>query len=182
MYQGDIEIRLARMEDSDAIATVMKSSFAEFEMLYTPEGFSATTPNPEAVRRRMLEGPVWVACNHEDILGTAAAVARGSTLYIRGMAVLPSARGRAIGEQLLRTIETYARASAFDDLLLSTTPFLTRAIALYERFKFRRIELGPTDLFGTPLFSMRKTLLHDDSPDAQEKPNSTTDADSRSGC
>jgi ribosomal protein S18 acetylase RimI-like enzyme len=43
-------------------------------------------------------------------------------------------------------------------MLLSTAPFLDRAIRLYERFGFRRTNEGPHDLFGTPLFSMEKVI------------------------
>jgi putative acetyltransferase len=152
----DVEIRLATIEDSEAIAAVLKAAFAEFEMLYTAEGFRATTPDAEQVRHRMAEGPVWVALDGDIIVGTCSAIGRATSLYIRGMAVLTSARGRKVGEQLLSHIESYARASAFNGLLLSTTPFLHKAIALYERFGFRRIASGPTELFGTALFTMEK--------------------------
>src|SRR5260370_227302 len=43
-------------------------------------------------------------------------------------------------------------------MYLSTTPFLDRAIRLYERFGFQRSDEGPLDLFGTPLFTMTKRL------------------------
>jgi ribosomal protein S18 acetylase RimI-like enzyme len=75
------------------------------------------------------------------------------------MAVSPSARGQKIGELLLTHVELFARAQNFRHLLLSTTPFLDRAIRLYERFGFRRCGEGVHDLFGTPLFSMEKTLF-----------------------
>ncbi len=156
MSKVDVEIRFATVEDSNAVAGILNAAFAEFEMLYTPEGFRATTPDAEQVRQRMVEGPVWVALDRHNIVGTSAAVGRGTSLYIRGMAVLPVSRGRKIGEQLLKHIESYAHAMAYDGLLLSTTPFLLKAIALYERFGFRRVATGPTDLFGTPLFSMEK--------------------------
>jgi hypothetical protein len=45
-------------------------------------------------------------------------------------------------------------------LFLSTTPFLTHAIVLYEGLGFQRSNEGPHDLFGTPLFTMVKTLGH----------------------
>jgi hypothetical protein len=44
---------------------------------------------------------------------------------------------------------------------VSTTPFLLRAITLYERCGFRRTGDGPEDLSGTPLFTMEKTLPDD---------------------
>jgi hypothetical protein len=42
--------------------------------------------------------------------------------------------------------------------VLSTTPFLDAAIALYERCGFRRTAGGPLELAGTPLFTMEKRL------------------------
>jgi len=86
----------------------------------------------------MNEGPVWVAVEERAIIGTASAVGKAESLYIRGMAVLPSARGQKVGELLLLQIESFASAEGYKSLVLSTTPFLTRAIRLYERAGFRR--------------------------------------------
>jgi GNAT superfamily N-acetyltransferase len=106
----------------------------------------------------MTEGPVWVVIRDQAIVGTASAVSQGEYLYVRGMAVLPNARGQKIGALLLAHIESFASANGFTRLFLSTTPFLSSAIRLYERFGFRRIDDGPHDLFGTPLFTMEKLL------------------------
>jgi ribosomal protein S18 acetylase RimI-like enzyme len=57
--------------------------------------------------------------------------------------VLPRARGGRLGQALMRHIEGYARAEGFERLFLSTTPFLTSAIRLYERMGFRRGGEGP---------------------------------------
>ncbi len=113
----------------------------------------------------MGEGPVWVAVRNDAIVGTASAVPQGEALYIRGMAVLPAARGHKVGELLLKQIESYAAAHGYKSLFLSTTPFLARAIRLYERFGFCRSSDGPHNLFGTPLFTMVKTL----EPSASER-------------
>jgi hypothetical protein len=57
-------------------------------------------------------------------------------------------------------------------LFLSTAPFLTRAISLYEQFGFLRSNEGPHTLFGTPIFTMRKVLnseAKDDTAPQREK-------------
>jgi GNAT superfamily N-acetyltransferase len=108
----------------------------------------------------MSEGPAWVALHNETIVGTASAVIQGAALYIRGMAVLPAARGRKVGELLLEEIESFAATQGLQSLVLSTTPFLSRAIRLYEHFGFVRRSDGPDDLFGTPLFTMVKRLSY----------------------
>lgn len=108
---------------------------------------------------RAKEGPVWVALHDGRIVGTASAISKGDSLYIRGMAVIPIARGKGVGHDLLSHIENFAKANSVSRLFLSTTPFLDRAIRLYERFGFRRTDQGPHELFGTPLFTMEKFLL-----------------------
>jgi GNAT superfamily N-acetyltransferase len=153
-----IVIRRAGPEDAQAIAEVLHQSFLEFKPLYTDGGFAATTPNAEQVLVRMREGPVWVALREGEPLGTVAAIAKGESVYIRGMAVRPTARGSGAGAALLRQVEEWAASERYTRLFLSTTPFLASAIRLYERFGFRQTDDGFHDLSGTPLFTMEKRL------------------------
>lgn len=153
-----IQIRIATLDDATSIASVMHESFVEYESSYTHEAFAATAPTSEQIQNRMSEGPIWVALQHHTIVGTVAVVPKSETLYIRGMAILPTTRGQGIGRLLLQHIEVFATRHSYERLCLSTTPFLTRAIRLYEQFGFRRSDEGPHDLFETPLFTMVKTL------------------------
>jgi len=153
-----MQLRLATPADGEAIASVLSKSFAEYEPLYTAEGFTATVLNPERVEARMNEGPVWVAIDEGVVVGTVSVVVKAEGLYIRGMAVDPAARGKSIGRKLLDTAEAFAMRNNCDRLFLSTTPFLDRAIKLYEHYGFRRSDEGPDDLFGTPLFTMIKLM------------------------
>jgi GNAT superfamily N-acetyltransferase len=153
-----MEILLATKEDAPAIESVLSAAFSEYEPLYTPAGYAATTPNAERIRERMSEGPCWVASHGGAIVGTVAAVARGEGVYVRSMAVLPAARGLGVGRALLGKVERFALGAGASQLYLSTTPFLDRAILLYEHNGFRRTDEGPQELFGTPLFTMVKGL------------------------
>lgn len=144
--------------DAPSISSLLYESFLEYKSSYTEKGFTATTPPSDQILDRLKEGPTWVALQEETIVGTVSAVSKEDSLYIRGMAILPSARGQRIGERLLKQIEDYASEHAFRILLLSTTPFLSRAIRLYEHYGFKRSDEGPNHLFGTPLFSMRKVI------------------------
>jgi putative acetyltransferase len=153
-----IRIRMAVPEDAPSIASVLLESFIEYQPLYTQEGFAATTPASDQIRNRIEEGPVWVALDNDAILGTISVVPKEDSLYVRGMAILPAARGQGIGELLLKQVERFAFEQSFKRLFLSTTPFLYRAIRLYERYGFRRSSEGPDNLFGTPLFTMEKIL------------------------
>ena len=159
MPATEIEIRRAFLEDAPTIATVLLDSFIEFRGLYSDDGFAATTPGAEKVRLRMQEGPVWVALLRGAVSGTISAVLIADSAYIRGMAVVPSARGSGIGVALLQHAEDWAINQRCLRLFLSTTPFLGSAIRLYERSGFHRVENGPHELFGTPLFTMGKKIV-----------------------
>ena len=158
MAQSDTSIRNAVIDESPAIASVLRGAFIEYEPLYTPAAFVATTLNSDQIRERWDEGPVWIAEQDGNIVGTVAAVPKTSGLYIRSMAVLPSARGQGIAGRLLNEIENFAVTRHQRRLFLSTTPFLHEAIRLYERFGFQRTDEVPHDLFGTPLFTMAKLM------------------------
>jgi len=152
-----MQIHRATHADADQIAAVLVASFREFEPLYTPGGFRATTPSAGEIAARLPEGPVWVAKEGVTIVGTVSAVEKGEEIYIRSMAVLPTARGRGIAAQLLTVVHAFAISQGARVLSLSTTPFLTAAIRLYERSGFQASP-EPLDLLGTPLIRMVKPL------------------------
>jgi putative acetyltransferase len=154
---SEAQVRRATVDDAKSVASVLRQAFAEYEPLYTEQGYAATTPGAGEIAARMGQGPVWVAVYREQIVGTGSVVSKLEGIYIRGMAVIPSARGLGIGRRLLDEIQRFAIAQGCTRLFLSTTPFLNTAIRLYEAFGFRRTNDGH-DLFGTPLFTMEKTV------------------------
>lgn len=156
---GSLEIRRAEIGDAAAISSLLVNSFEEYQSLYTPEGYAATAITSEQVANRVREGPIWVAISSRNVVGTVSVVIRKDSLYIRGMAVRPTARGQRIGELLIAEVEKFSRSKNSRRLFLSTTPFLHRAIRLYQRLGFQRIDASPSDLYGTPLFTMEKFLL-----------------------
>jgi ribosomal protein S18 acetylase RimI-like enzyme/uncharacterized protein (DUF952 family) len=140
-----------------AVAAVLASAFAAYRPQYTERAFDATTPSADALRARFGEGPVWIAIDGERPVGTVAAVPRGDGLYVRSMAVSPTARGRKLGARLLDEAVAEARLHGIVRLTLSTTPFLAEAIGLYERHGFHRTG-EMLDLYGTPLIAMERRL------------------------
>jgi len=151
-----IEIRLAVPNDAGAISMILAEAFAEYEPLYTKEGYAATTPKSDVIKNRFGEGKIWVAVLNKEIVGTVSVVPENESLYIRSMAILTQARRRKIGERFLKRIEDFANKNDYKRLTLSTTPFLNRAIRLYENFGF--VRNGNDDLHGTPLITMEKNL------------------------
>ena len=154
-----LQIRIAAPDDAAQIAATLQRSFLDYEPSYTTEAFAATVSTLAGIQERMKEGPIWVALENEMLVGTVSVVPKDEALYVRGMAVDPAARGRGTGRKLLECAEAFAIQSGCKRLFLSTTPFLTRAITLYEHYGFSRTDEGPHDLYGTPLFTMVKPLL-----------------------
>ena len=154
-----IQIRQATPPDAPVLAEILHESFVEYQALYTQEAFAATALNADQILTRMREGPVWLASREAEVLGTVAAIMKGESAYVRGMAVLPGARGSGVGARLLAQVEHWASDRECRRILLGTTPFLKAAIRLYQRSGFRRTDEGPHELFGTPLFTMEKDIL-----------------------
>lgn len=152
-----MHLQLASPADAGRIAAVLFAAFRDFQPLYTPEGFRATTPSAREVSDRFAEGPIWTATDGETMIGTVSALERGLETYIRSMAVIPDARGRGVGAQLLSAAQAYAEGRGSLRLTLTTAPFLAAAIRLYERAGFQRAD-GMLDLGGTPVFAMTKQL------------------------
>jgi GNAT superfamily N-acetyltransferase len=153
-----VSIRRAIVTDAVVIAAVLREAFVPYQSAYTPAAFSATTPADDQIRQRLLEGPIWVAVDDQTTVGTLSAVQRGATIYLRSLAVLPTSHGRGLGRLLIEQAERFAAERTASHLLLSTTPFLTHAIQLYEQLGFRPTTDGPQELFGTPLITMVKMV------------------------
>jgi putative acetyltransferase len=151
-----VTIRPATPADAAAIASVLADAFTEFQDLYTPEGYRATTPASHEVEQRLADGPIWVAECGGQVAGTVSAVVKPDGVHVRGMAVGRSARGIGIGRLLLNQVHEFAAEQERSHLYLSTTPFLSSAIQLYQRAGFIPTSAPPYELHGTPLFTMEK--------------------------
>jgi GNAT superfamily N-acetyltransferase len=151
-------IRRAGPGDADQVAALLLAAFREFEPLYTPAGYQATTPSAPEIAARLAEGPTWIVLDGAVVVGTVSALDRGDEVYIRSMAVHPARRGHGLASQLLTVVHAYAISRGARRLTLTTTPFLTDAIRLYERTGFQRSPGPGLDLHGTPLFAMTKEL------------------------
>jgi GNAT superfamily N-acetyltransferase len=151
-----IRIRRATLEDCTALAGVLSAAFAEFRHQYTDQAYRVTTPGVAEIAARFDEGPVWIALHGKEAIGTVSGILGDRGLYVRSMGVVPAGRGHGIGRRLLEHAEEFASAHRCRRMELSTTPFLTQAIRLYQQFGF--IGCGTRSLCGTPLIVMEKVL------------------------
>ena len=156
--EKNIVIRKAVVKDSKVISLILNAAFQEFKEIYTPNAFKATVISSEEVSLRMKNGIIWIAYMDNEPVGTVTGTIQKGIFHIQGMGVLPRARGNQVGYLLLRTIEEFAKNNSCNTMLLSTTPYLTKAIKLYKKFGFKIINEPPYDLYKTPLFNMKKFL------------------------
>ena len=106
-------IRRAVVEEAAIIARVLYQAFVEFEAQYTPAAFAATTPTSDQIQGRWSDGPVWVAIQGNQLVGTISAVPKSEGLYIRSMAVLSSHR-KGSGISCFRQLSNSPLHKAFD--------------------------------------------------------------------
>ena len=159
MAADQIKSRLALADDAAAIEHVLRVAFQQFAADYTPKALRYVTPTSDEIVGRFAEGPIWVAENDVEIVGTVSIVPEPDRLYIRSMAVLPSVQGHGVGGKLLQDVEQYASDNDFKALFLYTTHFSSDAIRLYEKRGFiRGRETTAEEWCGTPGFEMWKYL------------------------
>ena len=132
-----VRIRRANRRDAAEIELLIREAFLEHEPAFTPEAFNTAIPGKHEIEKRIEDWAVWIAITANVIVGTVSAQAKGRGLRIRSMAVHPSMRGHGIGKLLLARVEHFAYAHGYKRLTLNTTPFMDRAIRLYETFGFR---------------------------------------------
>ncbi|MEO7659423.1 MAG: GNAT family N-acetyltransferase [Pyrinomonadaceae bacterium] len=153
------EIRLARSDEAETVSRLLREAFGPYRSGYTVDAFEYTTPTAETIESRFAEGPIWLAVDGEEVIGTVSVMSDDGRLYIRSMAVTPTAQGRGVGRQLLETLESYAREKGFKKLYLYTTFVLPVARPMYEKNGFYVIrETPPEEWFGVGGIEMEKII------------------------
>ncbi|HEV7699463.1 MAG TPA: GNAT family N-acetyltransferase [Pyrinomonadaceae bacterium] len=137
--QPTVSVRLATLGDEATVSRLLLEAFEPYRGAYTPGGFADTTASEDVVRERFEIGRVWLAFDGNEALGTVTALPDengGEGVYVRSMAVTPTAQGRGVGQKLLEALETDARARGEKRLHLYTTFVLPGAQPLYEKNGF----------------------------------------------
>jgi GNAT superfamily N-acetyltransferase len=156
---SELELRLAKPGDEEIIASLIFEAFSPFRDQYTPDAFDYTSASVETIRGRFVEGPIWLAYEGDEAVGTVSGLPEEERLYIRSMAVKPSAQKKRIGQTLLDALEEYARNAGFERLYLYTTFVLPAARPLYEKNGFYIVrETAPKEWFGMGGIEMEKVL------------------------
>src|SRR5262245_33242208 len=154
-----VEIRRAVPGDEETIAALVFEAFAPFRDEYTPGAFEFTAVSADKVRERFDEGPMWLAEVDDEPVGTVSGLPEEERFYIRSMAIKPTAQRGGMGQQLLETLEAFAREAGYKKLYLYTTFVLPGAKRLYEKNGFYVLrETAPEEWCDMGGLEMEKIL------------------------
>ena len=99
-----------------------------------------TTLDPDLHDPPALYEALWVALQADDVVGSIALRRLDPrTVELKRMYLRPSARGRGVGRQLLRTALAWAREHGIETIKLDTTAEMAAARHLYEAHGFVRV-------------------------------------------
>jgi GNAT superfamily N-acetyltransferase len=116
------------------VRTCLADAFAPFKSAYTPAAFADTVPDFENLQRRLQTMVVFVAELSGRIVGTVGiSTSHTSEAHLRGMAVVPSAQGKGIGQQLLSAAIDHCRLAGCTRVTLDTTAPLRAALLREKR-------------------------------------------------
>jgi N-acetylglutamate synthase-like GNAT family acetyltransferase len=154
-----LEVTRAKLGDEDLIASLILEAFLPFKDEYTAGAFEYTAANADAIRERFAEGPMWIAYDAGEAVGTVSGLPEPDRFYIRSMAVKPAAQKHGVGQKLLDVLEQHAREAEFTRLYLYTTFVLRGAKRLYEKNGFYVVrETLPEEWFDMGGLEMEKKL------------------------
>ena len=157
---SQLEVRIAVPGDEELIASLILDAFLPFKDEYTAGAFEYTAVSADLIRERFAEGPMWIAYDGGDAVGTVSGLPEPGKFYIRSMAVKPTAQKRGVGQKLLDALEEHAREAGFVTLYLYTTFVLPGAKRLYEKNGFYVVrETLPEEWFDMGGLEMEKKLI-----------------------
>lgn len=162
MTQHKIEVRTATAQDAQAVHEILMASFAPFKDQYTEEAYNITIMTPADIEERIHNGEydVLVANLNGRLVGTVTLQYRMDDVYVRSMAVRPSAQGKGVGRKLIEALEEYGRQRGCKTITLECFKPLKRAISVYEKASYK-ITGKKRRYYGIETFEMVKKLHRD---------------------
>jgi GNAT superfamily N-acetyltransferase len=141
---ASVTFRAATNADVEPVRNLIFSILREYGLTPEPQGTDADIADIEA--NYLAPGGVFECIEDEagNLLGTFGLFRLSETeVELRKMYLAPSARGKGLGRRALTRATERARDLGYRTLSLETASVLKEAIALYEKFGFRRVAHAP---------------------------------------
>lgn len=151
-------IRLIKPGDNRAIANIIRTVMPEFGA--SGKGFAIHDSEVDNMHEAYTRPrTAYYVCEVEDQIAGGGGIApleggNADTCELKKMYFLPAARGKGLGEQVLRSCIESARQHGYKYCYLETFNTMTGAMKLYERSGFKKIPgaLGNTGHFACDTF------------------------------
>jgi GNAT superfamily N-acetyltransferase len=140
---GEVTIRHAHEEDS---IPEIRSLFAEYAhslgIDLSFQDFDRELENlPGEYNWTLGKGCLLIGLDHGKPVGCVGCrLFQGTICEMKRLYVRPEARGTGIGEALARAIVDEARRLGYESMRLDSLPFMEKAVQLYERIGFQKID------------------------------------------
>ena len=156
-----VTIRTVRKQDNHKLAEIIRTTLAEFEANKPGTVFFEYSTDHLSDVFKKERSQYFVVSLDGDIVGGAGVYPSpglpSDTCELVKMYLLPRARSKGIGHDLLNRCIRFALDAGFSKLYLETMPELKLAIRLYEKFGFKRLPspLGNTGHTGCDIWMIR---------------------------
>ena len=149
-----ISYRTIDSKDNEALSRIIKASLIEYNSATAGTVFTDESTNHLSTTFQSVRSCYFVAIENKKILGGAGINvlpgAEDNVCELQRMFLLPSARNKGIGKQLMKLCLEFAKSKHYEWCYLETFPALKEAIQLYEKTGFKYIEhaIGSTGHFA----------------------------------
>jgi putative acetyltransferase len=141
-----LNIREIQPADNAALATIIRSTLAEFGANHPNTVYYDSTTDHLYELFRTSGSIYYVAEKDNVILGGGGIYPSNGldadTCELVKMYLVPSARGMGLGKKLIELALNYAKESGYRQVYIETMPELKKAMGIYEKFGFRYLN-GP---------------------------------------
>ncbi len=159
---GEILIRPIKEEDNPFIAKIIRSNLEEFEAAIegtaytdneTTAMFNAYTSEKSIYYVALLNDEIIAGCGINPLKD-----GKNNICELQKMYMLPKARGKKVGKQLILKCLNFAKKSGYKECYLETFPNMTAAIELYKKNDFKIIDnaLGNTCHYSCNVWMLKK--------------------------
>lgn len=149
---SDVTMRTALPDDAAAIRALVRAAYAKWVPIIGREPRPMQADYDAAIRGHRFD----LMEEAGQLIALIETEARPDHFWIENIAVLPEARGRGLGRQLLAHAEVLARAAGLTELRLLTNGRMTSNRALYRSVGY--IETAEEPFMESSVVYMSKRL------------------------
>jgi putative acetyltransferase len=159
---SDIILRKIKKEDNAALANIIRQTLAEFGANKKGTVYFDPTTDELYDLFSMEKSVYFVAEKEGKIIGGGGIYPTpglpADTCELVKMYLLPTARGKGLGKEIIEKNLQYAKEAGFKKVYLESMPELKKALKVYERAGFKYLDgpLGESGHFGCDLWMIKE--------------------------